>query len=98
MEFICKLIRNTENITNAGLYLIHKLCIRVPVFSTKPEVETYLANFNSTFLFFLKEDRFSPDLIFVHPPKELTEEQVKKINEQWDFCIRTNQFEMEFPL
>ena len=93
MEYVCHIFKSTENLI-ALVYGIKGL--KLPLF----ELQTHPIPSGTIgyTVYFYKEDRYSPNLIGVNPPKELTEEQVKKINEWWDFCIRTNQFEIEFPL
>jgi len=98
MEFVCELIINTENIINVSPWLLNQWCIEVPVFLVKPVAIKYLTTDSMAYLFFQKEDRYNPELIIVHPPKELTEEQVKKINKVWDVCIKDNKTNMQFFL
>lgn len=50
------------------------------------------------YVFFLIEDRFSPELIYVNPPKQLTESQLKEINKQWNYCVENNKIEFEFEI
>lgn len=94
MEYICTIYKNTSNIT----YIIFgcTYSLKLPLFSLKTEPVSFIADEYG--IYFQKEDRYSPNLIYVHPPKELTEEQFRIINEKWNYCVENNLLDYEFEL
>ena len=93
MEYICRIFKNTENLITS-VYGIKGL--KLPLF------ESYTSPASSDvvgyIVYFYKEDPYSPNLIGVNPPKELTEEQCRIINEKWNCCIENNLYDLEFEI
>lgn len=93
MEYICRIYSDINKIiklTTGGI-----MCLQLPLFESKNKAEFGWRKYS---LYFLKEDRYSPNLIFVHPPSELTEEQIQVINKKWTYCIENDLDKLEFDL
>lgn len=93
MEYICHIFKSTENFI-ALVYGIKGL--KLPLF----ELQTHPIPSGTIgyTVYFYKEDRYNPDLIGVHPPKELTEEQFRIINDKWNYCVENDLYDLEFEI
>lgn len=95
MEYVCHIYRNPRNLifwTYAGAR-----SVRLPLFDRFPK-RIQKADVEGDFLVFLKEDRYSNNLIYVYPPSEITEEQFELINQKWNDCVENNLKDLEFVL
>lgn len=91
MEYICKIISLKQIPRWAHLFW----CYRLPIFELEPERIYGIQN--GDYLYFYKEDRYTPCLISVSPPK-LTEEQLHIINQKWNYYLENNMSELEFEM
>lgn len=93
MEYICKIFLSTENVITV---ICSAFGLKLPLFELEQEPAS--TGTLGYMLYFYKEDRYTPNLINVFPPKKLTEEQFKIINEKWNYCVENDLFELEFEL
>jgi len=93
MEYVCHIFKSTENMI-AVVYGIKGL--KLPLFELEYK-STSIGTLGYT-VYFYKEDRYTPNLIGVNPPKQLTEEQFRAINEKWNYCVENDLFELEFEI
>ena len=77
-EYICKIRKVIKDIPP---YMSLLLGYRLPLFELEPKVNTI---HTGDFICFYKEDRYTPNLICVYPPK-LKEEQFYFINQKWNY-------------
>lgn len=91
-EYICKIRKVIKDIPQ---YMSLLMCYRLPLFELEPKA-VYTIH-TGDFICFYKEDRYTPNLICVYPPK-LTEEQFYFINQKWNYFIENNLSELEFEL
>jgi len=93
MKYICRIFKSTENLI-ALVYGIKGL--KLPLFDLQTHpIPSGCVGYT---VYFYKEDRYTPNLIGVNPPKELTEKQYKVINEKWNYCVENNLYKYEFEL
>ena len=93
MEYICHIFKSTENL----IALVWGIkCLKLPLF----DLRTYPipSGCIGYTVYFYKEDRHTPNLIGVNPPKELTEKQFNTINEKWNYCIENDLYELDFEI
>ena len=93
MEYVCHIFKSTENMI-ALVYGIKGLKLPLFELECKP---TPTGTLGYT-VYFYKEDRYTPNLIGVNPPKQLTEEQFRTINEKWNYCVDNDLFKLEFEI
>jgi len=95
IEYICKIISPPI----ARNWTMKKTaCWILPLFDVNPEKQIIFRDSPNYLLYFLKEDRYSDNLILVNPPDKITEEQLKIINTTWNYCIENSLEEFEFVL
>ena len=93
MEYICKILKSTENMI---ALVFNGVGLKLPLFELKQTpIPTGTIGYT---LYFYKEDRYTPDWILVHPPTKITEEQFRIINEKWSYCVENDLYELEFEL
>ena len=93
MTYVCKIFKSTEHHI-AFVYGINGL--ELPLFELQCNpIPTSVIGYT---VYFYKEDRYTPSLIGVNPPKELTDEQRNIINQAWNHCVETGAETYEFEL
>ena len=93
MEYFCKIKRNNHY---ARLVFGYSPYALLPLFNLKPE-RVFEVPSKGYCIEFLREDKYSPMLITIWPPK-LTEEQFRTINEKWNYCVNNDLDCLEFEL
>ena len=92
VEYICTIYKHAPK----TFWLQHCACLELPELRLKNQLVPVTEG--KSYLVFCKEDRYSPNLISVQPPKELTEEQLELITKKWNECVENNLEELSFEL
>lgn len=95
MEYICHIYRDPKDLLFWTFMGTH--AVRLPLFDCFPK-RIQKAELEGDFLLFYKEDRHSLGLIPIFPPKKITNEQLKIINQKWNECIENNLEQIEFDI
>lgn len=92
MEYICRIERNVV----PSMWLNSSRCLKFPELTLKEPWETVIKG--ESYILFMKEDKYTPNLIVVNPPKIFTDEELEIITRNWDKCVEEDLSELEFEL
>jgi hypothetical protein len=93
MEYVCHIFKSTESLIT---FVYGMKGLKLPLF----ELQTYPISSGTIgyTVYFYKDDRYTPNLIGINPPKELTEEQFRIINDKWNYCVENDLYDLEFEI